>query len=77
VQAAAAVTRAFGITPTFETSSTDANVPISMGIPAITIGRGAGGRAHSPDEWMDVTREKNVQAAQVVLATIIAAAAAP
>jgi acetylornithine deacetylase/succinyl-diaminopimelate desuccinylase-like protein len=77
VQAAAAVSRAFGFTPRFEMSSTDANVPISMGIPAITIGRGAGGRSHSLDEWMDVTKEKNVQAGQVVLATILAAAAAP
>lgn len=77
VQAATAVSRAFGFTPAYETSSTDANVPISMGIPAITIGRGAGGRSHSLDEWMDVTKEKNVQAGQVVLATILAAAAAP
>ncbi len=77
VQAASAVSRAFGFSPRYETSSTDANVPISMGIPAITIGRGAGGRSHSRDEWIDVTKEKNVQAGQVVLATIVAAAAAP
>ena len=76
VQAAAAVSRSFGFTPTFEIGSTDANVPISMGIPAITIGRGAGGRSHSPDEWIDITAEKNVQAGEVVLATILAAAEA-
>jgi acetylornithine deacetylase/succinyl-diaminopimelate desuccinylase-like protein len=74
VQAASAVSRSFGFTPTLEIGSTDANVPISMGIPAITIGRGAGGRSHSLDEWIDITREKNVQAGQVVLATILAAA---
>jgi len=74
VQAAAAVSRSFGFTPTFEIGSTDANVPISMGIPAITIGRGAGGRSHAPDEWVDITAEKNVQAGEVVLATILAAA---
>ena len=74
VQAAAAVSRAFGFTPAFEIGSTDANVPISMGIPAITIGRGAGGRSHALDEWIDVTEEKNVQAGQIVLATILAAA---
>lgn len=74
VQAAASVARAYGFTPTFEIGSTDANVPIAMGIPAITIGRGAGGRSHSLDEWIDVTREKNVQAGEVVLATILAAA---
>ncbi len=33
-------------------SSTDSNVPMSMGIPAITIsGGGEGGGAHSPGEW--------------------------
>jgi tripeptide aminopeptidase len=33
-------------------SSTDSNVPMSLGIPAITIaGGGLGGGAHSPDEW--------------------------
>jgi acetylornithine deacetylase/succinyl-diaminopimelate desuccinylase-like protein len=77
VQAAAAVSRAFGFNPSFDIASTDANVPISMGIPAITIGRGAGGRSHSLDEWIDVTKEKNVQAGSVVLATILAAADAP
>ena len=34
------------------TSSTDANVPMALGIPAITIaGGGTGGGAHSPGEW--------------------------
>jgi acetylornithine deacetylase/succinyl-diaminopimelate desuccinylase-like protein len=74
VQAAVAVSRSYGFDPTFEIGSTDANVPISMGIPAITIGRGAGGRSHSLDEWIDVTKEKNVQAGEIVLATILAAA---
>jgi tripeptide aminopeptidase len=73
VQAASAVAKVYGFTPTYEIGSTDANVPISMGIPAITIGRGAGGRSHSLDEWIDVTKEKNVQAGEIVLATILAA----
>ncbi len=35
-------------------SSTDSNVPMSLGIPAITIsGGGDGGGAHSPDEWFE------------------------
>ena len=34
------------------TSSTDSNIPMSLGIPAITIaGGGNGGGAHSPGEW--------------------------
>jgi len=52
VQQAAAVTRALGMEPSFGRSSTDANIPISMGIPAITIGGGGQGvGAHSLDEW--------------------------
>ncbi|MDX1495390.1 MAG: M20/M25/M40 family metallo-hydrolase, partial [Longimicrobiales bacterium] len=52
VQQAAAVTRALGMEPTFRRSSTDSNIPISMGIPAITIGGGGQGfGAHSLDEW--------------------------
>ena len=34
------------------TSSTDSNVPMALGVPAITIaGGGSGGGAHSPEEW--------------------------
>ena len=33
-------------------SSTNSNIPIARGIPAVTIGRGGiGGANHSPDEW--------------------------
>ncbi len=75
VQAADAAIRAFGMTPSFTISSTDANVPMNMGIPAITIGRGGpGGRQHSPDEWTDVNPATNVKNEQVVLAIIVAAA---
>jgi len=52
VAQAAAVTRAMGLEPTFSRSSTDANFPISIGIPAFTTGGGgqsSGG--HSLDEW--------------------------
>jgi tripeptide aminopeptidase len=35
-------------------ASTDANVPISQGIPAIAIGAGGrGGDAHTRGEWFD------------------------
>ncbi|MGQ0815197.1 MAG: M20/M25/M40 family metallo-hydrolase [Gemmatimonadota bacterium] len=52
VQRALAATRAFGLTPRLDSSSTDANVPISRGVPAITLGRGGrAGRTHSTDEW--------------------------
>lgn len=52
VQRAFAATRALGLEPRVDESSTDANLPISRGIPALTIGRGGeSGRTHSVDEW--------------------------
>ena len=75
VQRTAAVFRSFGIDPTFSRSSTDSNIPISLGIPAITIDRGGiGGRSHSLDEWVDVSQEETVRGIQVVLTTILAIA---
>lgn len=47
-----AVDAHLGIRSHLDTSSTDANVPLSMGIPAIAIGAGgAGGGAHTTQEW--------------------------
>ena len=78
VKAADAAIRAFGLTPSFNISSTDANVAMSLGIPAITIGRGGpGGRAHSPDEWTDMDPSANVRNEQVVLAVMLSAAGRP
>ncbi|MDO5134560.1 MAG: M20/M25/M40 family metallo-hydrolase [Eubacteriales bacterium] len=53
VRAAWAATLASGQTPEFRREcSTDANIPISLGIPAIALGRGgAGGGTHTLGEW--------------------------
>jgi acetylornithine deacetylase/succinyl-diaminopimelate desuccinylase-like protein len=52
VRAAIATARRVGLSPTLEASSTDANFPISLGVPAITIdGGGDGGGSHSVSEW--------------------------
>ena len=52
VQRAQSAARHLGFTPTLENGSTDSNIPIARGLPAVTIGRGgAGGGAHSPGEW--------------------------
>jgi acetylornithine deacetylase/succinyl-diaminopimelate desuccinylase-like protein len=52
VQRAVAVTRFFGEEPRLARSSTNSNIPIALGIPAVTIGRGGrGGQNHSLDEW--------------------------
>lgn len=55
VQNAAAAMRALGVEPDFRASSTDANIPIWLGVPAITISRGGQSKnAHSLDEsWTD------------------------
>jgi acetylornithine deacetylase/succinyl-diaminopimelate desuccinylase-like protein len=54
VRTAREAARALGWTPTLGTSSTDANVPIGLGLPGITIdGGGSGGGAHGLDEWYD------------------------
>ena len=75
MQAAVAAARVFGIESMPRTSSTDANLPISLGIPAITIGRGGlGGRSHSLDEWVDVDPDPTVRGLRVVLTTILAVA---
>jgi acetylornithine deacetylase/succinyl-diaminopimelate desuccinylase-like protein len=49
---ALAASRFLGLEPKLGSGSTDANVPISLGIPATTISRGGiGGAAHSLGEW--------------------------
>jgi tripeptide aminopeptidase len=78
VRTAAAAIAAFDMTPTYQISSTDANVPMSMGIPAITIGRGGpGGRTHSLDEWTDVQPAANIVNIQRALALLLAADRVP
>ena len=52
VRAAIAAGRALGFTPTTNAASTDANMPISLGIPGIRIGGGGhAAGSHSPAEW--------------------------
>jgi acetylornithine deacetylase/succinyl-diaminopimelate desuccinylase-like protein len=54
VQTALSVTRALGLQGSLREGSTDANVPMSLGIPGITIGGGGQGiGAHSPGESFD------------------------
>jgi acetylornithine deacetylase/succinyl-diaminopimelate desuccinylase-like protein len=47
-------TRAIGREPALATASTDANIPISMGIPAIALGAGGkAGEPHRTTEWFE------------------------
>jgi len=77
VQTAAAAARAGGLMPGFRFGSTDSNIPISLGIPAITIDSGgSGGRAHALDEWIDVEKTASLRGMHVALALILALAGA-
>lgn len=72
VQAAFAALPAFGFEATTGASSTDANIPMSLGIPAIRLGSGGtGGRAHSVEEWIDVEPELSLRGLTAGLATIL------
>lgn len=54
VSAAIECSRALGIEPRLDCSSTDSNIPISLGIPAITVGAGGiSGNCHSLSEWYE------------------------
>ena len=54
IRAALSAGRTLGFTAETSASSTDANVPIGLGIPAITIdGGGRGEGSHSLEEWYD------------------------
>jgi len=71
----AGVLQGFGLTPRYGFSSTDGNIPMSMGIPALTIGRGGpSGRSHAPDEWTDVEPEGVIRSIEIALAIILAVA---
>jgi tripeptide aminopeptidase len=54
VQMAAGTLTALGLEPSFDASSTDANVPIAAGIPAVCIGLTTGGNVHRTDEYIDL-----------------------
>lgn len=75
VRLAAAAYRTEGVTVSYHSSSTDSNLPISLGIPAVTLSRVAsGGRAHSPDEWIGIEKPDNVKLKRILLATILSVA---
>jgi acetylornithine deacetylase/succinyl-diaminopimelate desuccinylase-like protein len=62
VKLAQACLRAVGIEPRLNIGSTDANLPLSLGFPSITIGLTAGGKAHTIHEYIQVAPlEKGVE----------------
>jgi acetylornithine deacetylase/succinyl-diaminopimelate desuccinylase-like protein len=69
VQIAASTLAALGLEPSFDASSTDANVPIGAGIPAVCIGLTTGGNVHRVDEYIDLQPVAN-GVAQLALLTL-------
>ena len=70
IQRALATTAVFGIEGTLARSSTDSNVPIALGIPAITLGRGGdGSNGHAPNEFW-VNREAYLAVQRALLLVV-------
>jgi acetylornithine deacetylase/succinyl-diaminopimelate desuccinylase-like protein len=71
VQTAIAATRALGRSHELTCASTDANIPIALGVPAIALGAGGhAGDAHLPTEWYE-----NVDGALGVVRALLVTAA--
>lgn len=73
VELALEATRILGFEPRLDQSSTDSNLPISLGIPAITLGAGgASGCSHTLDEWYDPrNRDQGLKRALLVILGIL------
>ncbi|MEI6485441.1 MAG: M20/M25/M40 family metallo-hydrolase [Sphingomonadales bacterium] len=75
VTTAARVLTANGYNSSLEASSTDSNIPISLGIPAVTLSAGGGGfRAHALDEYVSVERGAFVKGITTAFDIVVAAA---
>jgi acetylornithine deacetylase/succinyl-diaminopimelate desuccinylase-like protein len=67
VRSATAATLALAATPELAVSSTDANIPMALAVPAITLGAGGeAGQAHTTEEWY-----RNVQGPDGILRALL------
>lgn len=70
VQRALATTALFGVEGVLGRSSTDSNIPISLGVPAVTIGKGGtGGAGHAPEEFW-INRDAYVAVQRALLLVV-------
>jgi hypothetical protein len=69
VELAIESTKVLGFEPRLDQSSTDSNLPISLGIPAITVGAGGtSGFSHTLDEWYEPRdRDKGLKRGLLVM----------
>ena len=56
--AAKVIGRISGLAVSLEAASTDANISLSLGIPAVTLGTIVGGKAHTREEWVDLDSQR-------------------
>jgi acetylornithine deacetylase/succinyl-diaminopimelate desuccinylase-like protein len=58
--------------PRLDVGSTDANIPMSLGLPAIAIGGGGNsGNIHTPEEWFEPSqRHLGLQRLLVLIAAL-------
>ena len=80
LQQVVATMKRFDKVPAWNISSTDANIPISLGIPAFAMAPQSAnrtGRSHSLDEWTDVEKTTAVKDFGLALAVILGVADAP
>ena len=49
-----AIVSATGLEPAMNAGSTDANIPLSVGVPAVTFGLLLGEGAHTREEWLEI-----------------------
>jgi acetylornithine deacetylase/succinyl-diaminopimelate desuccinylase-like protein len=69
---AVAAGRAAGLEPTFQANSTDANLPMSLGIQAVSLASGfEASRMHSLDENLVLDKPKNIVNMTAALATLL------
>lgn len=72
VEVACAATHAVGHAPALGSASTDANLPMSLGVPAITLGAGGeAGAAHTVHEWFrNVDGARGIERALLTLVAL-------
>jgi acetylornithine deacetylase/succinyl-diaminopimelate desuccinylase-like protein len=72
VQVATSALSALGVNAICDASSTDANIPISRGVPAVCLGLTAGGNVHRIDEYIDIGQVPQGMAQLAVVALALA-----
>jgi tripeptide aminopeptidase len=79
LSASYAVDRQLGIASVLDISSTDANIPLSLGIPSISIGTGGSGAgAHTTEEWYRPdNRDLGLRRAYFILCAMLCGIALP